>query len=462
MIAARRRRSTKKRNSRNEGRLPRNAAPIAVTITHIGGRGDGVGKVLYTHNTKEVEYNVFVPASLPGEDIIAQPLSISKQGIKARILELNITAPSRQTPRCKAFPDCGGCSFQHWTPEKIEVWKLQLVTSHLERFNVKGTYIRPTLKSPANSRRRANFHIKRLNHKAVVGFHQRIGTHIIDPDECSIIDRHLARLKTALAEFSLAYLPIGATLGAQVNLLARDDAASHAGLCLYLQNKGAQPLWTPDLQRALCSWAATHQLARLSIDDHESPLTIYAPTQPRIKFGTIDVIPPPGAFLQATEHGENSLQQAIGEILAGHSYVADLFAGCGTLCLPLIDQLSGLLAVESDIAALAALKSGVDASGHGSKLLTLERDLFDVPLLPAELAKTTGVILDPPRNGAIAQCQQLGQADIATVAMVSCNPATFARDAACLTAAGFSLDWVQPIDQFSYSNHLELVGAFSR
>ena len=124
-------------------------------------------------------------------------------------------------------------------------------------------------------------------------------------------------------------------------------------------------------------------------------MTIYVPTRPRIKFGTIEVTPPPGAFLQATQHGEYSLQQTVAEILDGHNYIADLFAGCGTLSLPLIDQISGLLAVESDISALAALKTGVDASGRGSRLTTQDRNLFDVPLLPEELAKTSGVIIDP-------------------------------------------------------------------
>ena len=147
-------------------------------------------------------------------------------------------------------------------------------------------------------------------------------------------------------------------------------------------------------------------------------------------------------------------QRLVGQIQAG-------LRG-GTLSLPLIDRLSGLLAVESNSAALTALKAGVDASGHGGRLTTQNRNLFDAPLLPKELVKTTGLILNPPRSGAVAQCQQLGYADVATIAMVSCNPASFARDAACLTAAGFKLDWVQPVDQFSYSNHLELVGAFSR
>ena len=87
-MAARSRRFSQKKPPRNESRLPRNATPIAVTITHIGGRGDGVGKARYTHNYHDAEHHVFVPASLPGEDIIVQPLSISKQGIKARILNI--------------------------------------------------------------------------------------------------------------------------------------------------------------------------------------------------------------------------------------------------------------------------------------------------------------------------------------------------------------------------------------
>ena len=220
-------------------RLPLPSRILADAVTVLA-------QVRYTHNYQEAEHSVFVPASLPGENIIVQPLSISKQGIKARILELNSTAPSRQTPQCNAFPACGGCSFQHWAPAEIETWKHQLLATHLERAHVSTASIRPALTSPAKSRRRASFHIKRLADTAVVGFHERMGTHIIDPDGCTIIDPRLASLKTALVEFSLAHLPIGATLEAQANLLAKEDGAPHTGLCLYLQNKAAKPLWTAE------------------------------------------------------------------------------------------------------------------------------------------------------------------------------------------------------------------------
>ena len=227
-------------------------------------------------------------------------------------------------------------------------------------------------------------------------------------------------MKKALVKFSLAHLPIGATLEAQANLLAKEGSATHTGLCLYLQNTAVKPLWTLELKRALCGWAETQRLARLSIDDHDSPLTLYEPTQPRVRFGSIDVTPPPGAFLQATVNGEHSLQQSVAEILAGHNYIVDLFAGCGTLSLPLIDQLSGLLAVESDIATLAALKAGVDASGHGGRLTIQNRNLFEAPLLPEELAKTTGVI-QIRREVAPLPNANSSAADVANIAMKSRN-----------------------------------------
>ena len=140
------RRPSKKRSAKSNqmaGRLPRNAPPIEVTISHIGGRGDGIGKALYTHNYSEAKHNVFVPASLPGERLLVQPLSLTSQGIKARIIELYTPSPDRHTPRCDAFPACGGCRFQHWDETKIGSWKSALVANFLDRAKIKVDTIRP-------------------------------------------------------------------------------------------------------------------------------------------------------------------------------------------------------------------------------------------------------------------------------------------------------------------------------
>ena len=172
------RRPVKKRNkkpNRQAGRLPRNTAPIEVSINHIGGRGDGVGKVLYTHNYNEAVHDIFVPASLPGERLWVQPMSLTAQGIKAQIIEIISPSPNRHAPRCDAFPACGGCRFQHWDETAIRNWKQNLVITFLDRSNVSIGDMRPIYSSPPKSRRRASFHLKCFSGGAVVGFSRIYG-----------------------------------------------------------------------------------------------------------------------------------------------------------------------------------------------------------------------------------------------------------------------------------------------
>ena len=94
--------------ARRDGQLPRNAAPIELTISHVGGRGDGVGTASYTHNHQSRQHMVFVPASLPGERVLAQPLSLNAQGIRARMIELIEPAAARRAPARQALRACGG------------------------------------------------------------------------------------------------------------------------------------------------------------------------------------------------------------------------------------------------------------------------------------------------------------------------------------------------------------------
>ena len=434
-------------------RLPRNAPPIELEISHVGGRGDGVGKAEYRHNYINAEHNVFVPATLPGERVIAQPVSISGQGIRTIPSEILAPSPDRRDPDCAAFPACGGCSFQHWRDEPVTAWKEQLVTGFLGRAGVTLPDFTPPHVAPRQARRRATFHLKRLAGGIAAGFLERGSDRIIAPEGCSVLAPELMRLLAGLADLAADRFPVGQTINAQANQLDN-------GICLLLDGPGG---WHDGILEILAGWAAGAGLARLSVaEDGDTPLTLLAPAPPVLRFGPIAVTPPPGAFLQATRDAEATLQAAVAAICADASRVIDLFAGCGTLSLPLLPDLSHLLVAESDSAALEALKGAVDGAGLGAQLDCLTVDLMRAPIGTDRLDEADAVILDPPRAGAAAQCEQLAASQVPVIAMVSCNPASFARDAAALVGGGYRLDSLRVIDQFRFTSHVEIVAGFRR
>ncbi len=446
-----RRHSDRKRD--RTGRLPRNAAPVEVEITHVGGRGDGVGTASWRHNHVTADHTVFVPASLPGERVVAQPVSVSGQGLKTVLTEILDPSPQRREPDCAVFPACGGCTLQHWQDDAVTAWKQDLVAGFLARAGVEIDGFAPPHIAPRGSRRRATFHLKRLADGVVAGFLERGSNRIIAPQDCSVLRPELIVLLGRLAEMAARHFPPGVPIDAQANGLDN-------GICLLLRGPAG---WHDGLREDLAAWAVNANIARLSVSDgNATPLTLLAPAPPILKLGTCTVTPPPGAFLQATQDAEAALQQAVADIIGDAARVLDLFAGCGTLGLPRLPHLAQLTAAESDTAALAALRQAADAAGRGAQLTCIEADLMEAPLMEADLAGFDAVIIDPPRAGAAAQCERLAASRVPVIAMVSCNPATFARDAATLIKGGYAIGRPRIIDQFRFSSHVEIVAGFSR
>jgi len=209
---------------------------------------------------------------------------------------------------------------------------------------------------------------------------------------------------------------------------------------------------------ALTQATSALNLARLSIDGE--PFITRA--KPALRMGRTIVHPPPGAFLQATAAGEETLARLTLEALSGARRVVDLFSGIGTFALRLAAE-AEVLAVESDHEALAALKAAADGAGGAVKEVSiLRRDLLRTPLSSLEMKKFDGAVLDPPRSGARLQAEQIARAPVRKLAYVSCDPASFARDVPVLIEHGFTLTRITPVDQFRWSPHIELVGAFER
>jgi len=398
-------------------------------INRLGHQGDGIA-----------DGPLFAPLTLPGEVVTG-----TVDG--TQLTDVRIVTPSEHRVKapCRHFKSCGGCSLQHVSDDFLADWKIDVVRHALSAQGV-VTEFKPISISPAQSRRRATISARRTKKGAMAGFHQRASDVIVEIPDCQVLHPNLkpaldvAKQLAVIGSSRKGALSVTATLSAE----GLDIAVS-----------GGKPLDGP-FQAQLGQEAQRLGLARLTWDD-EVIATSYPPYQ---SFGPAKVTPPPGAFLQATEHGEAALLAAVQDIVGDASKVVDLFAGCGTFSLPLAAN-AEVHAVEGLNSMMKALDAGWRKSTGLKRVTTETRDLFRNPIMAQDL-RFDAAVIDPPRAGAEAQSLALAQSKIPTVAFVSCNPVTFARDAATLIRGDYTLEWVQVVDQFRWSPHIELVGKFTR
>ena len=405
---------------------------MQLTIEKLGHLGDGIAP--------GPDGPVFVPQTLPGEVVEGELHG-------DRLTGTRILTPSsdRVKPPCPHARSCGGCLMQHAGDEFVANWKQGILRGALSGQGIDAP-LRPMITSPAQSRRRATLAGRKTKGGTLMGFHARASETLVMVPNCKLLDPALIATFPALESL----IRIGGTRSTELALtvtrsLAGADVSVTGG-------KELDQTLRMDLARA-CEAGG---IARLTWNDE----TVALAANPVQRFGTALVTPPPGAFLQATPQGEAALVTAVREAVGSARRITDLFAGCGTFSLPLAEQ-AEVHAVEGLSALTAALDKGARMA-QGLRRVTVEtRDLFRRPLEPEEFKGVDAVVIDPPRAGAEAQTESLARARVPVIAAVSCNPATFARDARILLAAGYRLDWVQGVDQFRWSSHVELAARFS-
>jgi 23S rRNA (uracil1939-C5)-methyltransferase len=424
---------------------PVSRAPIALpepverelAVAGIGARGDGV---------VAGEAPIFAPFTLPGERVRARVVSG-----RAEILELLHASDERQAPPCAHFGRCGGCQLQHWQEAPYLKWQRDQVIEALSRRGLGGANVEEVIPAWGAGRRRAAFHASRQTGRARVGFIERGGARLTPIDQCPVLTPALEALAQKLAPLAALTLPPRGDI--TIACLETD-----AGVDVAIKGAGRAEALHRTAFAELVAVSEALNLARLSIDGE--PIVTRA--KPFLRMGAAIVNPPPAAFLQPTALGEETLVRLAGEALSGARRVVDLFSGIGTFALRLA-QNAEVLALESDAEMLAALKAAADGAGGALKdVQVLRRDLLRTPFSALEMKKFDAAVLDPPRSGARLQAEQIARAPIRKLAYVSCEPASFARDVRVLIEHGFSLTRVTPVDQFRWSPHIELVGAFER
>ncbi len=405
---------------------------MILTIDRLGHLGDGVAQ--------GPDGAVFVPQMLPGE-VVEGDLQDGK------LLNPRIVTPSvnRVRPPCVHARSCGGCLMQHSADPFVADWKLGIVKGALDGQGL-TTLFRPILTSPPMSRRRATLSARRTKGGVLLGFHARASDTLVAVPNCQLLHPDLIATFPALETL----VKIGGSRSSEMSLTVTRSLAGPDVVVTGAKTVDAA------VQLDLARLAETHGFARLTWNGEMVALR----AQPMQRFGRALVAPPPGAFLQATAEGEIALLQAVALAVGSARKIADLFAGVGTFALPLAER-AEVHAVESEAAMLTALDKGARAA-EGLRRVTVEtRDLYRRPLEADEFKGVEAVVIDPPRAGAEAQTRTLAAAKIPVIAAVSCNPVTFARDAKVLVNAGYSLDWVQVVDQFRWSAHVELAARFS-
>jgi len=402
---------------------------LELDIHAVGGAGDGMASG-----------PIFVPFTLPGERVSAQGT-----GERRDLIEVLTPSPDRIAPACPHFTVCGGCALQHWRHEPYLAWKVERMVGTLARERVEAELL-PAFPAEPGTRRRVTLHARRGDRdSARLGYKARKSWDLVDIDVCPIAD---PAIQAALPQLK--------------RLAARlfEHPKSAPSLHVTLTDTGVEAKsggLSADARMQLAERAAEADFARVTLSGEVA----YMARLPQVRLGPGRVSLPPGAFLQATKGAETVMADFVAEAAAGATRIADLYSGVGTFTFRLA-EIAPTHAADFGPGAVASLSAAL-ASAPGLKGVTVEaRDLVRRPLLAHDLRHTDVAVFDPPRAGAAEQVAELARSNVARVIGVSCNPATFARDARTLIDAGFRLERILPVDQFLWSSHIELVGVFNR
>ncbi len=408
-----------------------------LVIARLAHRGDGIADT--------PAGPLYVPYTLPGETVEVE--RVPGHPDRRHLLHVDTPSAERIAPFCQHFGICGGCAIQHWTAERYREWKRELVVTALRQAGLDAP-VEALIDAHGEGRRRATFHARRGQRDVIeVGFAALRAHQVVAIDRCPVLAPSLdGALKAAWA--------LAEELRPERKPLDIQTTASDAGLDIDVRGSGAL---TSARSQDLARLAETHRLARLTRHGE----LIAQRVTPTILVGRARVALPPGGFLQATAAGETALARLVASHVGEAKRIADLFCGIGPFALRLAER-ARVTAVDQDATAIAAIEHAARATQGLKPIEAQVRDLFRRPWVAQEFKNFDAVVFDPPRQGAEALARELAKSAVPLLIAVSCNPATFARDARILADGGYRLTAVTPVDQFRHSAHVEVVARFER
>lgn len=416
------------------------STPVTLKVERLGGLGDGIA----AHENRRV----LIPKSAAGDTLEIMLRDTGAEALHGDILSLRSPGPDRTDAPCPHYAACGSCTLQHLREEAYRAFKRHTLREAVR----KSGYILPAEPTvyflPHATRRRADFKIVRTASGRAPGY-LLLKSHDATPiNSCLILTPALQTYLPTLTHALIAHenIPLA---GIQITQLKH-------GIDAVLRFPEDATYDAVEMQR----FADDLKASRISIHDEHTPRVLRRYTPATVSVGTHEIPLPPGAFLQASQEGQDTLIRLVLQGVQNSGPVLDLFSGIGTYSVPLAAAGAKVHAVEVSPSMTAGLSAF--AKNVGLPITAERRDLFRNALSADALNRYSAAVINPPRAGAKLQCERLAQSRVKRIVMVSCNPATFARDAAILRAGGYRLDSAEGIDQFVWSAHLEIVAVFSR
>ncbi len=409
---------------------------------------------------------IFIEGALPTEQVSVQTFRRKPSYEIARVEQIHRSAALRVEPRCPHFGVCGGCLMQHLEPSAqvaIKQRALEDGLSHLS--NLKPARMLAPLHGPYwGYRYRARLAVRWVAKKGtvLVGFHERKSSFVADIRTCHVLPPHVAALLLPLRSLIMSlsapdrFPQIEVSVGESVTALVLRhlmpltesdlqhlrDFAQRYGIQWWLQSKG------PDTVHAL-------------EPAHETALNYTLP-----EFGLTMPFRPTD-FTQVNHQINRVLVSRALTLLEPQptDRIADMFCGLGNFTLPLATKCREVVGVEGSPTLTERAQTA--ASSYGLKHVSFSTlNLFEVSAQWFQsLGRFDRMLVDPPREGALALAQALVQTPQelrpARIVYVSCNPATLARDAAILVhEGGYRLSSAGVVNMFPHTGHVESIAVF--
>jgi 23S rRNA (uracil1939-C5)-methyltransferase len=415
---------------------------VELDVERVGAQGDGIA-----HYGGE---RVFVPFTVPGDRVRVRLGARRHGGREGEVVDRIASGPDHTAPRCRHFGICGGCRLQHLDAASYRRLKLETVRTALERVGIDPGIVGPMRLVPPE-RRRARLGLVRPRdprRPVCIGYRERFRHKLVDLCECPVLEPALFALIGGIRQVASDLVAPGGM--AEVSLTRTDS-----GVDLLIE--AAEPPGLGALE-ALARFAVESDVARVVWRSPVGEIVVVERRPVRVLMSGIAVPFPPGAFLQASPSAETVLVEEVLSGIGGGRPALDLFAGLGTFAFALARG-GAVHAVEGDGRTAAALAR---AAADQRSVSVERRDLARNPLPADALIPYAAAVFDPPRAGAARQAEALAVSAVSTIVAVSCNPATFARDATKLISGGYRIERLTPVDQFVWTPHVELAAVFRR